>query len=190
VRSRTIGAGLVVVGLMGLIGTAWGFSARSGGVGAGFPGWDPSGTAAGASCSPSALPGQTVDVVLSDMGGMMSSGMMGGHGMFTVTVDLSVVDAGDVSFRVWNRGTMTHEFLVLPLPLDGAGTRPVETDDRVSESGSLGEASESCGEGTGEGVAPGTVGWVTMHLNPGKYELLCNLPGHYASGMFTEFDVR
>ncbi len=189
-RYRPIGVALVVVGLIGLVGTAWGLSVRSGGVRAGFLGWDPSGGAAGTSCRPPALPGQTIDVVLSDMGGMMGSGMMGGHGMFTVTVDPSVVDAGDMSFRVWNRGTMTHEFLVLPLPVDGAGTRPVEADGRVSESGSLGEASKSCGEGTGEGIAPGTVGWVTLHINPGQYELLCNLPGHYASGMFTEFDVR
>jgi len=26
-------------------------------------------------------------------------------------------------------------------------------------------------------------------LAAGRYELLCNLPGHYAAGMYTELDV-
>jgi len=36
---------------------------------------------------------------------------------------------------------------------------------------------------------PGTTGWVTLHLAPGRCELICNLPGHYARGMFTELDA-
>jgi hypothetical protein len=35
-----------------------------------------------------------------------------------------------------------------------------------------------------------TLSWVTLHLAPGRYELICNLPGHYAAGMFAELDVR
>jgi len=30
---------------------------------------------------------------------------------------------------------------------------------------------------------------VTMVLKPGRYEVLCNLPGHYAAGMYAELDV-
>ncbi len=60
----------------------------------------------------------------------------------------------------------------------------------MSEAGSLGEASRSCGEGAGDGIAPGAASWVTLHLAAGRYELICNLPGHYAMGMFTELDVR
>jgi uncharacterized cupredoxin-like copper-binding protein len=30
---------------------------------------------------------------------------------------------------------------------------------------------------------------VTLDLKPGRYELLCNLPHHYAGGMYTELDV-
>ena len=30
---------------------------------------------------------------------------------------------------------------------------------------------------------------MTLTLRAGRYELLCNEPGHYAAGMFTEFDV-
>ncbi|MGV8964931.1 MAG: sulfocyanin-like copper-binding protein [Cellulomonas sp.] len=28
-----------------------------------------------------------------------------------------------------------------------------------------------------------------MTLAPGHYELICNLPGHYAAGMYTELTV-
>ena len=40
-----------------------------------------------------------------------------------------------------------------------------------------------------DGIAPGAAGWVTLHLDPGRYELICNLPGHYAAGMYAELDV-
>ena len=37
--------------------------------------------------------------------------------------------------------------------------------------------------GEGEGIEPRAVGWVTHDLAPGRYEVVCNLPGHYAAGM-------
>lgn len=55
--------------------------------------------------------------------------------------------------------------------------------------GSLGEASNSCGSGAGSGIRAGTSSWLTMTLKPGRYELVCNLPGHYTAGMHTELDV-
>ena len=79
---------------------------------------------------------------------------------------------------------------MLPLASGASvGTRAVGADNRVSEDGSLGEASNDCGAGTGEGIAPGHVSWVTITLKPGRYELLCNLPGHYAAGMYAELDA-
>jgi uncharacterized cupredoxin-like copper-binding protein len=30
---------------------------------------------------------------------------------------------------------------------------------------------------------------VTVTLAPGHYELVCNLPGHYTAGMYTQLDV-
>ena len=50
-------------------------------------------------------------------------------------------------------------------------------------------ASNECGAGAGEGIAPGDASWVTLALKPGRYELVCNLPGHYAAGMYAELDV-
>ena len=185
-KPRTIGMVLIAVGVVGLLGTASVVAVRDHrGVGrAQGPMYRVPGTA---NCSPPELPGQTVDVILSDMGG----GMMGGGRMMNVTATPSTVSAGDVSFRVWNEGGMVvHELVVLPLGQGTVGSRPIGSDGQVNETDSLGEASNACGEGAGEGIPPGSASWVTLHLDPGRYELICNLPGHYARGMYTELDVR
>jgi uncharacterized cupredoxin-like copper-binding protein len=36
---------------------------------------------------------------------------------------------------------------------------------------------------------PGATGSLTVALKPGRYLLICNVPGHFASGMWTEFEV-
>ena len=98
--------------------------------------------------------------------------------------------AGEVSFRACNAGSLTRELVIPPLPAGGAGSRPAGAAGTVSERGSLGEASASCAAGAGEGITPGAAGWVTLRLAPGRYEFICNMPGHYAKGMHTELDVR
>lgn len=52
---------------------------------------------------------------------------------------------------------------------------------------SLGESSNAAG--TGDGITSGRVGWTTVTLKPGHYELLCNLANHYADGMYQELIV-
>ena len=100
------------------------------------------------------------------------------------------VPAGTVSLRVSNTGAFTHELVVLPLTGNAQqGQRAAGSDGTVSEAGALGEASNDCGAGVGEGIKAGDVGWVTLHLAAGRYELICNLPGHYAAGMHAELDV-
>jgi hypothetical protein len=43
--------------------------------------------------------------------------------------------------------------------------------------------------GAGKGITSGQVGWVTLSLAPGHYELVCNVQNHYADGMHREFTV-
>jgi len=155
--------------------------------------------ASGPRCAAPRLAGAVVEVTLADMGGGMMSGpsrpgsMMGGSrgmGMARVLVSQGAVSAGTVSLRVVNQGAATHELVVLPLPAgQAAGARTAGADGRVDETGSLGEASRSCGAGEGDGIAAGTTGWVTLTLRAGRYELVCNLPGHYQAGMHAELDV-
>ncbi|QCB97461.1 hypothetical protein E5206_11485 [Arthrobacter sp. PAMC25564] len=138
------------------------------------------------------LSGQLVSVSLTNMGGPMvvrPNPIMGGA--MRMTADRSTVAHGTVSFLVTNGGTISHELVILPLPDNQIpGTRPIGGDAKIDETGSLGEASNTCAEGTGQGILPGASGWVTVTLAPGHYELVCNLPGHYAAGMYTQLTVN
>jgi hypothetical protein len=83
-----------------------------------------------------------------------------------------------------------HELVILPLPdAEDLGTRAVSHEGTVHETGSITEAAANYGPGTGTGITPGSTAWTTATLAAGRYELLCNLPGHYAAGMYTELDV-
>ncbi len=121
-RQRTLGLILVSVGFVGLIATVWASAASPAPSRSRlFPVRGPYMRAhQGQACTAPQLPGQTVDVVLSDMGGMMT----GGH-MMSVTPNPSTVASGEVSLRVWNSGMMVHELVVLPLPAGGTGTQSV-----------------------------------------------------------------
>jgi uncharacterized cupredoxin-like copper-binding protein len=173
-------AGTLAALVLGVASTV-GLAAASGAFGSA-----PSGTG----CAVPRLPGAVVEVTLADMGAMMGGPMPGGMGMARVVANPGVVAAGTLSLRVVNQGPRTHELVVLPVPAGQAvGRRPVGTDGRVDEAGSLGEASHTCGAGAGDGIDAGAVGWLTLTLEPGRYELVCNLPGHYAAGMYTELVV-
>lgn len=143
-------------------------------------------TTAIASCEPSHAASQVVQVGLSDGGnGMMGAAPM----MLRLIPNPSTVSTGKVTFVVTNYGALNHEFLVLPMPVDGIGTRPVGSNGKIDEAQSLGEASTSCGAGPGNGIASGARSWVTLTLRPGSYELLCDMPWHYADGMYASFTV-
>jgi uncharacterized cupredoxin-like copper-binding protein len=143
-------------------------------------------------CSaPADLPGHIVRVTLADMGmRRMMGGVapMGAH--MRLAASPSTVAAGRVSLVASNLGWRTHELVILPLANGAtAGHRIPGADGKVAETGSLGEASNSCAAGSGEGIRSGTVGWTTLTLARGRYELVCNLRNHYADGMHRELDV-
>lgn len=144
------------------------------------------------SCAVPNLTGTVVRVTLTNMGGRMMGqrgGMMSG-GAMRLNADHTTVAHGTVSFLATNDGSISHELVILPLPDSQiAGTRPIGGDAKIDEAGSLGEASTTCGEGAGEGIVPGGLSWVTVTLAPGRYELVCNLPGHYGAGMYTQLTV-
>jgi uncharacterized cupredoxin-like copper-binding protein len=140
---------------------------------------------------PSPLPGTTVRVMLGDMGMtrmLTGTAPLGAHMMLRAVP--ATAPAGQVSLAVYNMGWRTHEVVVLPLGADAAaGQRFAGPDGKVDETGSLGEVSGSCAEGAGNGISAGAAGWTTLTLAPGRYELVCNEPNHYAGGMYAELDV-
>ena len=161
-------------------------------------------------CEVPALPGTVVGVRVTEMGAMMGAPSGRGRGMgdwyrdggdagqawppgmgwMDMTISPTPVAAGEVSLWMANLGWRPHELVVLPLAQgQGVGQRPTGTDGKIDEAGSLGEASASCAAGDGDGVVPGATGWTTLTLPAGRYELVCNYPGHYRAGMYAELDV-
>jgi len=98
---------------------------------------------------------------------------------FSLEPSASTVKAGKVRFIAANYGTMTHEVVVVKT--DKTPAQLTEPDGTANESTSVGEAAD---------IAAGETKLVTLDLKPGKYLLLCNLPGHYAGGMFAPFTVQ
>jgi uncharacterized cupredoxin-like copper-binding protein len=94
------------------------------------------------------------------------------------------VSAGEVTFDVTNTSKqMVHEMVIspvkdgkTPLPYDKAGNKINE-----DEAGHLGEVAE---------LPPGKKGSLKLTLKPGSYILYCNVPGHYALGMWTLLTVK
>lgn len=144
------------------------------------------------SCTPPTnLPGHIINVAVGDMGMTQMMGgdaALGGH--MRLRTNPSTFPAGKVTVVVTNLGWRTHELVILPLAAgQSAGERIPASDGKVDETGSLGEASTSCGAGAGEGVTAGSVTWTTLTLAPGRYEFLCNLKNHYVNGMYQEILV-
>ncbi len=144
------------------------------------------------SCSaPATVSAAPITVMLGDMGmtRMMTGTAPLGARMMLRAVP-ATVPAGPITLVAENMGWRTHELVILPLA-DGAspGQRVSGADGKVDESGSLGEASTACGTGAGDGIPSGSASWTTVTLAPGRYELVCNLPNHYADGMYQEIVV-
>ncbi len=97
---------------------------------------------------------------------------------FKVLPSPKSVKAGKFVFTVSNVGKVEHELIVVkttkaPGSLAGSGSE-------ASEKGALGEIE----------LKPGKTGKLTLALKPGKYALICNLPGHYKAGQFVGFVVK
>ena len=112
--------------------------------------------------------------------GMMGHGMMGG---MSVRSNVTSVKAGAVTFDVTNLSrSLVHEIIVVavenpntPLPYDYNTGQIPEKQVKM-----LGETDE---------LQPNAEKTVTLDLKPGTYLLICNVPGHYAAGMWTPLTV-
>jgi uncharacterized cupredoxin-like copper-binding protein len=101
-------------------------------------------------------------------------------GEMYIKPDVRSVPAGRTKFTVANIGTVMHEMVVVKTPTP-AGQLPTNAAGEASEKGAVGEVSD---------LGPGRVDTLTLNLKPGHYALICNLPGHYKAGMYTNFHVQ
>ena len=91
----------------------------------------------------------------------------------------AVAKAGKVTITAPNAGNTVHELVLLKTDADPANLP--KTGDKVDESTSVGEISD---------VAPGSTKKATFKLAPGKYAMVCALPGHYEGGMYGSLTVK
>jgi hypothetical protein len=95
---------------------------------------------------------------------------------FRITVAPARIRAGTVRLLLRNRGPDTHELIVVR---SSPGRLPLRSDGLTVNETILDRATV----GTAEGTAPGDVHELMLHLKPGRYELFCNMAGHYLGGM-------
>jgi len=114
---------------------------------------------------------------------VLSNAVTGSVKEWEVDIDAAGAAAGDVTFTMTNGGTIQHEFLVVKTDI-ADGKIPLGADNRFSE------------EGEGLAVIDEIPEWniketktLTVKLDPGNYQLLCNIAGHYANGMHAAFVV-
>jgi uncharacterized cupredoxin-like copper-binding protein len=91
----------------------------------------------------------------------------------------AVAKKGKVTISAPNGGQIVHELVLLKTDADPA-TLPKKGDE-VDESTSVGELAD---------VQPGATEKATFKLAPGKYAMVCALPGHYENGMYGSLTVK
>ena len=100
-----------------------------------------------------------------------------------ITRSQSEIPAGEITFQATNDSTfMIHEMVLAPITDVNTELPYVADLNKVDEdaAGHLGEVAE---------LDPGDAGALTVTLEPGTYILYCNIPAHYAMGMWTTFTV-
>jgi uncharacterized cupredoxin-like copper-binding protein len=95
---------------------------------------------------------------------------------FRIKVSPARVRAGDVRLVLRNKGPDTHELVVVRA---GGDRLPLRSDGLTVDE----ERLDSATVGVAEGEPPGSVHVLRLHLRPGRYELFCNMAGHYLGGM-------
>jgi len=104
-----------------------------------------------------------------------------------MAIDLSThtVAAGKVTFEITNNGPSLHEFVVLKTDI-----APGELPENPDEPGQVMEEGQGIVPmGENGNIPAGTSANLTLNLKPGTYQVICNLPGHYVAGMYTDLAV-
>jgi len=99
----------------------------------------------------------------------------------------ATLKAGPTTIEAPNEGSVEHE-LVLFESNENAADLPTEASGDVDEEKLEEEGGEEAGEI--EDVEAGDTKSGKFNLKPGKYVMFCNLPGHYARGMYGTVVVK
>lgn len=102
------------------------------------------------------------------------------------TPNVVTAKAGSVTISTPNSGQLVHEMVLAKTQADPAKL-PTTPDGSVDEA-----KLESAGQDAGEiaDVSPGATKKGTFKLTAGRYVMFCNVPGHYAAGMYGTITVK
>ncbi len=103
---------------------------------------------------------------------------MGQPSEYALVPEPAEISAGTVTFEVKNEGMMVHEMVVIKTD-EGAANLGMENGE-ADETGAVDEVAD---------LPAGESATLELDLEPGEYALVCNLPGHYAAGMYADFTV-
>jgi len=95
--------------------------------------------------------------------------------------------AGLTTIEAPNEGNMEHELVLFKTNMDPAKLPTEANGDIDEEKLDKSEAAEEAGEIAD--VEPGETKSEKFKLTPGKYVMFCNVPGHYAQGMYGTLTV-
>jgi uncharacterized cupredoxin-like copper-binding protein len=99
----------------------------------------------------------------------------------------ATLEAGATTIEAPNEGSVEHELVIFESDKNPAEL-PTEANGEVDEEKLEQEGAEEAGEI--EDVEPGKTKSAEFNLKPGKYVMFCNLPGHYAQGMYGTLTVE
>jgi len=100
---------------------------------------------------------------------------------FAITLSPAALSAGQVTFNVSNDATdMPHELTIIKTDLPA---------DQLPTSGGVVDTSQLDVVGSTDDLATGQSTTLTVTLESGAYVLVCNIPGHYAAGMYLAVTV-
>lgn len=99
---------------------------------------------------------------------------------FRIVVKPGRIAAGEVELVLRNEGPDTHELIMVR---SSRSQPPLRRDGLTVNEEALHEV------GAVEGVDPRGVQRVRLHLARGRYELFCNMAGHFMAGMHAELVV-
>ena len=107
-------------------------------------------------------------------------------GDFSFTPSAPTVKAGPLKITTPNDGQVEHELVLLKTD-QNAASLPVHGNE-VDEEGLESKGVENAGEI--EEVGAGQTKSNDFKLTPGKYVMICNVPGHYKLGMYGTITVN
>jgi len=113
----------------------------------------------------------------------ISNDITGSLSEWKIDLSAGAAAAGTVNFTITNNGTIEHEFVIVKTDIPDGEIPLVE--DKFQEDAEGVEVIDEM-----EKMAKGVTETLAVNLEPGNYQLVCNIVSHYGAGMHAGFVVN